>query len=121
MKCKYEFNENYEINFFTLKNGNVPIEEFLDSLNEKMLTKVVRSIQLLSEYGKDLSMPHSAYVKDGIFELRVKLASNIVRLFYFFDKGKIIILTNGYYKKQQKVSKKDLNLAIKYMSEYKGE
>ena len=43
---------------------------------------------------------------DGIFELRSIEGNNIVRILYFFDKGRIIIATNGFMKKTQKTPKK---------------
>ena len=79
---------NYSLNFYKLKNGDKPIEIFLDSLNIKMRNKVIRNLELLEEYGSNLREPYSKYIDDGIFELRIKLASNLVRIFYFFDKGK---------------------------------
>lgn len=38
----------------------------------------------------------------GLYEARIKLASNIWRAFCFFDKGKLVILLNGFTKKSQK-------------------
>jgi len=36
---------------------------------------------------------------DGIFEVRVEVGSDIFRVFSFFDKGKIVVLVNGFKKK----------------------
>ena len=36
----------------------------------------------------------------------------------FFDKGKIIVLLNGYQKKMQKTSSKEITMANKLMKEY---
>jgi len=113
-KCKYK------IIFYKDAQGKCPIELFLDELTEKMRAKVVREMMLLEEFGKDLRLPHSCYVDSDIFELRIKLSSNIVRIFYFFEKNQIIILTNGYIKKQNKLSKNDFNLAVKYKNNYRG-
>ena len=48
---------------------------------------------------------------DGIFELRCKQESNIIRVLYFFYIGKKIIATNGFVKKTQKTPPKELKLA----------
>src|SRR5690554_4318094 len=55
---------------------------------------------------------------DGLFEARIKLGSNIWRVFCFFDKGKLVILLNGFTKKTQKTPKKEIDKAVKLMTEY---
>lgn len=54
----------------------------------------------------------------GLFEARIKLGSNIWRVFCFFDKGKLVILLNGFTKKTQKTPKKEIDKAVKLMKEY---
>ena len=36
----------------------------------------------------------------GLFELRVKVGSDIYRIFCFFDEGNLIILLNGFQKRE---------------------
>lgn len=48
--------------------------------------------------------------EDDIFELRVGHA-NIARAFFFFRRGREIIVTNGYVKKQQKLDPRALERA----------
>jgi phage-related protein len=54
----------------------------------------------------------------GIFEIRVEVGSDIYRVFSFFDKGNLIILTNGFQKKTQKTPKSELELAEKLKKQY---
>ena len=54
----------------------------------------------------------------GLFEARIKLGSNIWRVFCFFDKGKLVILLNGFTKKTQKTPKKEIDKAARLMKEY---
>ena len=44
----------FDVDFFKTHNGTCPTEEFLDSLNEKMRAKVLRTIMLLEQNGNDL-------------------------------------------------------------------
>jgi phage-related protein len=53
-----------------------------------------------------------------LFEIRVEVSSNIYRVFCFFDKGKLIILLNGFQKKSQKTPQNEIQLAEKLMKEY---
>lgn len=43
---------------------------------------------------------------EGLFEIRVKLGSDIFRILCFFDEGNLIILVNGFQKKTDKIPKK---------------
>jgi len=54
----------------------------------------------------------------GIFEIRVEVGSDIFRVFSFFDKGKLIILLNGFQKKSQKTPKNELEHAEKLKKQY---
>ncbi|MHA6247704.1 type II toxin-antitoxin system RelE/ParE family toxin [Pontibacter sp. CAU 1760] len=55
---------------------------------------------------------------EGLYEARVQLASNIWRVFCFFDEGKLVILLNGFQKKTQKTPKKEIDKALQLMAEY---
>jgi phage-related protein len=59
-------------------------------------------------------------MQDGLFELRVRFAADIVRVFYFFFAGNKIIVTNGFVKKTQKTPLNELNKALKYKRDYEG-
>jgi len=54
----------------------------------------------------------------GLYEIRVEVGSDIYRVFSFFDKGKLIILVNGFQKKTQKTPKSELELAEKIKQKY---
>jgi phage-related protein len=55
---------------------------------------------------------------DGLYEIRIKVGSDIYRVFCCFDKGKIVILFNGFQKKSQKTPKKEIDKALKLKQEY---
>jgi phage-related protein len=54
----------------------------------------------------------------GLYEIRVESGGNIFRVFCFFDKGKMIILVNGFQKKPQKTPKKEIEMAEKLKKQY---
>jgi phage-related protein len=82
------------------------VETFLSSLTEKEVAKVIRTIELLEEFGNDLSMPHSKHMSDGLLELRIR-GSREVRIFYCFHKNTAVLL-HAYIKKTQKTLDKEL-------------
>ena len=109
---------NYIINFFKKQDGSCPVEEFLDSLDNKMRAKILLAIALLETNGPQLREPYSKPLGDGIFEIRAKQGNNITRTLYFFYDGKQIILTNGFVKKTQKTPSAEIQRAKKYRAEY---
>jgi hypothetical protein len=96
-------------------------EQFLSGLEDKLKAKSFRTIELLRDFGPELREPFSKKITgyDSLFELRVKQSSNICRFFYFFEKDRIIIITSGYVKKDNKTSKDQLEKASKLMNSYK--
>ena len=59
----------------------------------------------------------------GLYEVRVEVGSDIYRIFSFFDKGKLIILLNGFQKKNSKNAQKrnwiSWKLKFQYFEELK--
>jgi phage-related protein len=55
---------------------------------------------------------------DGIWEIRIKLGSNIYRVLCFFDKDQLIILENGFQKKTQKTPRNEIKKAERIKKEY---
>ena len=101
-----EFLHQYE-----KENGEVPVEEFLDSINPKMRAKLYGLMGILQEKGNMLREPYSKHLDDGIFELRCQFGNDITRILYFFFYEGKIIMTNGFVKKTQKTPKEEIQLA----------
>ena len=93
------------------ENGEIPVEEFINSLDIKMRAKVYGMLSILQDKGNLLREPYSKHLEDGIFELRCKVGSNITRVLYFFYYEGKIILTNGFVKKSQKTPQGEIKLA----------
>jgi len=90
---------------------NDSVEKFIQSLEKGTGSKVVRTIELLGEFGPRLGMPHSRKIGDHIFELRVRGIQQ-VRIFYTFHEYSIVLL-HGFVKKSQKIPKKEIQIAAK--------
>ena len=94
-------------------------EEFLLKQPKKVQDKIFKVIEIIETYER---VP-STYLKSifgtkGLYEARIKLGSNIWRVFCFFDKGKLVILLNGFTKKTQKTPKKEIDRAVELMNLY---
>ena len=55
---------------------------------------------------------------NGLFEIRVKVGSDIFRIFCFFDEGKLVILLNGFQKKRDKTPKNEIEKAERLKQKY---
>ncbi|MCL2052380.1 MAG: type II toxin-antitoxin system RelE/ParE family toxin [Lachnospiraceae bacterium] len=108
----------FDIDFYQLSNGEKPVEKFIDNLDEKMQLKALASIEILAEYGNNIRKPHSKSLGKGLFELRIRFANDITRIFYFFVANNRIILTNGFIKKSQKIPLNEIILARKYKADF---
>ncbi len=109
---------SFKVDFYRKPDGNKPVGEFIRGLDLKMKAKVVAGLHLLEEYGNLAREPLSKELDDGIFEIRTIEGRDIVRIMYFFDKEKIIIVTNGFVKKQQKTPKSEIILAKQRRIDY---
>jgi len=96
--------------------------EFWDFYNSQ--TKQVQDkIDWVIDLVRSLKMVPEKFFKhlagtDGLYEIRVKVGSNIFRIFCFFDKGKLVILLNGFQKKKQKTPKNEIVKAERLKKEY---
>lgn len=94
-------------------------EDFLLEQPIKVQNKIFKIIEAI----ETLERVPSNYLKsivevDGLYEARIRLGSNIWRVFCFFDGDKLVILMNGFQKKTQKTPKNEIEKAIKIMNEY---
>lgn len=86
------------------------LEDFINKLDKPVISKTLRTIDLLEKFGRDLGLPHSKKVSARLFELRIHGAQN-VRIFYTFHKSKIFLL-HAFIKKSQKIPQRELNNAF---------
>ncbi len=111
----------FEIVFYRDNNGRNPIEDFISELAKKnrvLVAKTQKGIEQLrnSAYHAE---PLSKHIGQGLWELRIRSKTDILRIFYTFTKGKIIILLHVFIKKQQKTSGRELEIARKRLREIK--
>lgn len=85
------------------------VKTFLESLNEKEIAKIIRTIELLEEFGNNLGLPHSKHMSDGLLELRIR-STREIRIFYCFHKNQTVLL-HAFIKKTQKTPEKEINTA----------
>ncbi len=71
------------------------------------------------EYCPNLGLPHTDAFGAGLFELRLKSADGIARVFFCTMVEQEIIMLHSFIKKTQKTPLKELKLAKQRMKELK--
>jgi hypothetical protein len=61
-----------EVVFFAADDGTAPLVEWLDKQDRKVQDKCLVKIERLQELGYELRRPEADYLRDGIYELRVR-------------------------------------------------
>ena len=89
---------------------------------------------LMEEFGPNLGMPHTRALGDGLFELRLRAKGGTGRVFFCTITSQApstgpqlrtgvnrkIVMLHCFVKKSQKTPRKELNIARKRRSEFKG-
>lgn len=94
-------------------------EDFLLEQPKKVqhkIFKIIEAIETLERVPKNY-LRHLTGT-DGLYEARIQLASNIWRVFCFFDGDRLVVLMNGFQKKTQKTPKGQIDKAKQIMVEY---
>ncbi len=79
----------------------VPVLEWLDELPVKIQDKCATRVKRLMSHGHELRRPEADYLRDGIYELRVRYRRVNYRLLYFFYGNQVVVLTHGLTKERE--------------------
>jgi hypothetical protein len=101
-----------EIRFYRTADGRCPVEDFLDSLGPKQAQKVLWVLRIVGE----LPRVPEQYLKKlvgttDLWEVRADFGGDAFRLLCFFDKGHLVVLTNGFAKKTQRTPPREIEIA----------
>lgn len=105
---------NYTINYY---NFNVQKELF--SLPATLQARYIHLTERMEKYGAYLGEPHTKALGNGLFELRLKGAEGIARVFYCTLIGQQIVMLHSFIKKTTKIPTKELEIALQRMNEVK--
>ncbi len=97
-------------------------ESFFERLEIMVQNKIINTIRYVEEIERipEKYFKHLSGTK-GLYEIRVQFGNDQFRIFSFFDKGKLIILANGFNKKRQKTPLSEIRRALKNKKEYENE
>ncbi len=108
----HQITKKLEVIFFCTEQGSEPVREWLRELPKEDKQEIGNDIKTV-QLGWPIGMPLVGSLGHGLWEVRIKLPKGrIARIIFFLD-GNIMILAHGFIKKSQKISKSELDLAIK--------
>jgi len=97
---------------FQDEDGSVPFLEWFDQLPDKARAKCLLRIERLKELGHELRRPEADYLRDDIYELRIRHQSVNHRILYFFH-GKIAAVLSHGLEKEKAVPPREIDLAVR--------
>lgn len=105
---------NWRVTFYS-----ATLEEEILQLPAGFVARFLRYAERMEVYGPDLGMPHTRTIGGGLFELRLKAAEGIARVFYCTLVGRRIVMLHQFMKKTEKTPRKELEIARRRMKEVK--
>ncbi|EBR9832064.1 type II toxin-antitoxin system RelE/ParE family toxin [Salmonella enterica subsp. enterica serovar Anatum] len=104
---------------YTIEYYNEEVEAEILSLPDTLQARYIRYTEKMCIYGANLGAPHTEAFGNGLFEIRLKGAEGIGRVFYCTLRGKRIIMLHSFVKKTQKTPPAELKKAETRMKEVK--
>ncbi len=103
--------KQYLVRFYKDARGEEPVLKFIWAQDASTQSKFTKLFHLLEEYGPELMMPYARYLKNGIYELRIR-GKNEVRVFYvLMTKQQVGVLLHAFKKRTQKMPTKEFEVA----------
>ena len=102
---------------FAIEYFHSRVLDEIESWPVDRLADYARLIELLTEFGPSLRLPHSRAFGDGLFELRPRGRSGIGRAFYCFMVGKRVVVLHAFVKKTEQTPDRELKIARKRLKE----
>jgi len=97
------------------------VETEIAALSAGFVARFLRYAERMEVYGPDLGMPHTRAMGGGLFELRIKAAEGIARVFYCTVVDRRIIFLHQFVKKTDKTPRKELEIARQRMRDVKDD
>ena len=98
--------------YYREEDGTVPIVEWLAGLPRQAIAKSLTYLARLELNGHELRRPAADYLRDGIYELRIRYRNVNYRLLYFFAGRRVVVISHGLTK-ERRVPANDVALAEK--------
>ena len=107
---------NYTISYYS-----EDVEASILALPTTLRARYFKLTDRMEIYGPNLGEPHTKAFGDGLFELRMKGAEGISRVFYCTLVGRRVVMLHSFVKKSQKTPPNERTVAATRMKEIKND
>ena len=118
-------NDGFTIEYVEVPNGRAPAREFVDSLDDRAAARIDAFIERLRTYGNRMEGKFVKKLTGELFELRVKQFDRIFGVLFFYQPGRLIVITSGFQKKTEQTPPAEIaraellrRLWLKYRNRY---
>lgn len=108
----------WSVVFYVEDSGSIPVEEFLNKLDNKAQARFIDSIERLRQRNIQAREPLVRHLQGKLWELREESHGNIYRIIYFFFTGRRIVLLHGFQKKTQSTPSREIKVAARRMLKF---
>lgn len=98
---------------------NEQVQDDIMNLPATLQARYIGLTNRMIMYGPNLGLPHTDSFGSGLFELRIKGAEGIARVFFCTLVRQEIVMLHSFIKKTQKTPGKELKIAKERMKELK--
>ena len=105
---------DYSISYYSAS-----VQAEILALPDTLAARYVVLTRRMLALGPNLGEPHTKAFGDGLFELRLKGAEGIARVFYGTLVGRRIVVLHSFVKKTQKTPRRELEIAEQRLKEIK--
>ncbi len=107
---------DFSVEYVELPDGRRPARDFIEALDDDAAAKVDVLIDRLRFFGTQMPVKFSKKLAGDLFELRVKHFDRIFRVLYFYQPGRLIVVTSGFQKRSQETPVGELRRAERLRS-----
>jgi len=103
----------WEIQFYAGVQGDIL------AMPPKIQARMIRLLEMIEMHGANLGEPHTKSIGAGLFEIRAKAKEGIGRGIFCHMDNEAVTVLHAFVKKDQKIPKKELKLALDRLREVK--
>ena len=104
---------------YSIAYYSAAVQEQIIALPDTLAARYVVLARRMLALGPNLGEPHTKAFGDGLFELRLKGAEGIARVFFCTVAGRRIVMLHSFVKKSQRMPAAERLIAVNRMKEIK--
>jgi len=106
--------DQWSVVYYEADNGEAVVENEMRAFGEKVFARILRTVDLLEEFGIQLDGDYVEHIEGKIWQLRV----GKYRVLYFAFRKKQFVLLRVFVKKTKKTPRQEIKIAKNRLNEY---